>query len=369
MNNSLNKKLSYCFIEPSSSLHSQSFLNSLLWSASKLQQLRVSVLCPNQIISSLLLTRPSFNIYTFNLLSLLKIAWCSFRETSIIHFTKIESYLCQTIILSYLAFPLSKIVCTIHWLPVTRTSALNITDIKPFVHFIFLKILSWRIKFFIVHTEECFLHLKRLGIKSILASYPLDIEQLKLKANLQRPNSNHKLLDIQKKQVLFVGDIRLDKGIELVSKLTSYLPCYCELIVAGNNKSLPQKFNAYLKSLAYNSNQFIYKPGFVRDEELISLIGEADVILLPYNNLHRGASGILGLAALAETPVIASNNHNISEVVKKYSLGLVADLSVKSFSSALNSILNNDYYHSPDTSGFYRDHSPDIYLKAIINSI
>ena len=57
------------------------------------------------------------------------------------------------------------------------------------------------------------------------------------------------------------------------------------------------------------------------------------------------------------------------KVVKKYSLGLVADLSVKSFSDALHSILKNDYYHSPDTSAFYRDHSPDIYLKTIINSI
>ena len=369
MTNSLKKKVSYYFIESSISLHSKSFLQSLLWSASKLPQIKVNILCPRQILNDLILTRPSFQIHAFNLLSVLKNAWRSFGQVSVIHFTKIESFLCQTIILSYFAFPLSKIVCTIHWLPVTCTSVSNIAEIKAFVQYILLKVLSWRTEFFVVHTYECYSYLKSLGIKSILVGYPLDIDQIKLKDNLQPSTLGRQLAYNQCRQILFVGDIRIDKGIELVSEIIPNLHANWKLVVAGNNKKLPLKFNEYLKSLAHSYKQFSYRPGFIPDQELISLISKSDVILLPYNLSHRGASGILGLAALTETPVIASKNHNISEVVNKYSLGLVADLSIQSFSSALSSILGNDYRHSPDTSGFYKDHSPDLYIKAIIDSI
>ena len=268
-----------------------------------------------------------------------------------------------------MAFPLSKIVCTIHWLPVTRTSISGISDIKAFIQYILLKVLSWRTEFVVVHTEECFLHLKSLSIKSTLVGYPLDVDQIKLKDNLQQSTSRKHQIDNQCRQILFVGDIRIDKGIELVCELIPYLPIDWKLTVAGNTKALPRKLDGYLKTLAHSCNQFIYKPGFIPDEELISLICESDVILLPYNPSHRGASGILGLAALTETPVIGSKNHNISEIVNKYSLGLVADLSIQSFSIALRSILDYSYCHSPNTSQFYRDHSPDIYLKTIINSI
>ena len=321
------------------------------------------------MLNILHLKGPSPKIYAFSLLSVLKIAWHSFRRVSIIHFANIQCFLCQTVILSYLTYPFSKIVCTIHWLPLTHTSVSSFSDIKGFINYIFLKVLSWRVKFFVVHTEECYLHLKGLGIRSILVGYPLDVVQVRLKENLQRYISSSKLLDKKTRHILFVGDIRLDKGIELVCELIPDLPIDWKLTVAGNTKTLPRRFDEYLKALAHNSNQLTYKPGFVPDQELISMISESDVILLPYNLSHRGASGILGLAAITETPVIVSNNHNISKVVKKYSLGLVADLSVKSFLDALHSILKNDYYHSPDTAGFYRDHSPDIYLKTIINSI
>ena len=267
------------------------------------------------------------------------------------------------------SFPLSKIICTIHWLPITKTSVSSISDIKGFIQYILLKMLSWKIQFFVVHTEECYSYFMRLGIKSILVGYPLDVDQIKLKDNLQQTSLYKKRVENQERKILFVGDIRFDKGIKLVSELIPYLPIDWNITVAGNTKTLPRKFDGYLKSLAHSCNQFIYKPGFIPDEELISLISESDVILLPYNLSHRGASGILGLAALTETPVIASKNHNISEIVNKYSLGLVADLSIQSFSIALKSILDYSYCHSPNTSQFYRDHSPDIYLKTIINSI
>ena len=75
--------------------------------------------------------------------------------------------------------------------------------------------------------------------------------------------------------------------------------------------------------------------GYVSDSELDRSIQEADIVLLPYQRAEA-SSGILGRAALYETPVLGPDSGLIGDLIQEYGLGSVCDTrSPVSLASAL----------------------------------
>lgn len=83
-------------------------------------------------------------------------------------------------------------------------------------------------------------------------------------------------------------------------------------------------FLAQVENLKAGSYQMIVRDEFVSNEEMESSFAQADVILR-MNIRFFGSSGIIGVAAQHNKPVIASNSGVMAEIVEKYHLGMLVN--------------------------------------------
>lgn len=79
-----------------------------------------------------------------------------------------------------------------------------------------------------------------------------------------------------------------------------------------------------LKQLKTGSFRMITRDEFISDEEMESTFHQSDVILRMNVNFF-GSSGVVGIAARHDKPVIVSDTGVMAELVKKYRLGDVVD--------------------------------------------
>lgn len=79
-----------------------------------------------------------------------------------------------------------------------------------------------------------------------------------------------------------------------------------------------------LKQLKTGPFRMITRDEFISDEEMESTFHQSDVILRMNVNFF-GSSGVVGIAARHDKPVIVSDNGVMAELVKKYRLGDVVD--------------------------------------------
>ncbi|NNF58368.1 MAG: glycosyltransferase [Rhodothermaceae bacterium] len=70
--------------------------------------------------------------------------------------------------------------------------------------------------------------------------------------------------------------------------------------------------------------QLILREGFVPDEEIQSLLGAADLVLVPYQR-HVGSSGVLVRAAAVGTPILSQDYGLMGEQTRVLHLGQAAD--------------------------------------------
>ena len=68
----------------------------------------------------------------------------------------------------------------------------------------------------------------------------------------------------------------------------------------------------------------VYEPGFLPDGQLKSLIDQCTAIVIPYKN-PEASSGILGHAASAGKPVIATGKGLLKELIEDHRLGLLVE--------------------------------------------
>ncbi len=83
-------------------------------------------------------------------------------------------------------------------------------------------------------------------------------------------------------------------------------------------------YEAELNRLKTGSFQLITRDEFVSDEEMESTFRQSDVILRMNVN-YFGSSGVVGIAARYNKPVIVSDTGVMAELVKKYALGETVD--------------------------------------------
>ncbi len=123
-------------------------------------------------------------------------------------------------------------------------------------------------------------------------------------------------LDQDKKYVLFFGQIKQVKGLDILIKAFGYCEINdCELIIAG--KPWKDDFNKYDELLEKvgvktNVNKIIR---FIEDEERDLLFKAVDLLVLPYREIYQ--SGVLLMAMSYGLPVLCSDLPANKEVINQ----------------------------------------------------
>jgi len=128
-------------------------------------------------------------------------------------------------------------------------------------------------------------------------------------------------LEIYGKYILFFGQIKNVKGLDILLEAMNTLPTDIKLIIAG--KPWKADFSKYDKLIEkYNLEKRIIKIiRFIEDEEREKLFFAADVNVLPYRIIYQ--SGVLLMAMSHGLPVIASNLPANKEIIDHGRNGLL----------------------------------------------
>lgn len=114
--------------------------------------------------------------------------------------------------------------------------------------------------------------------------------------------------------ILFFGNVRDYKGLD---DLVAAFPLVRQhvdatLVVAGTFFGTLERFQEQARSLGV-ADRIRFIPDYVPDEEVAGLFARSDVVALPYR--RAPGSGVLGQAAVAQRPVVATTVGSLPELV------------------------------------------------------
>jgi D-inositol-3-phosphate glycosyltransferase len=128
-------------------------------------------------------------------------------------------------------------------------------------------------------------------------------------------------LEINKKYILFFGQIKDVKGLDILLKALTTVDKDINLIIAG--KPWQSDFSKYDKLIKeYNlENRIVKMIRFIEDSEREKLFFASDVNVLPYKIIYQ--SGVLLMAMSHKLPVIASDLQPNKEIIQNMENGLL----------------------------------------------
>lgn len=157
--------------------------------------------------------------------------------------------------------------------------------------------------------------------------------------------------DTSKFKAVFFGSIRPYKNIDTLIKVFKDLPDNkAELLIAGNVKK--PEYKEYLIKLAENSPHIKLELKYINDDEIISLIQQSSIVILPYDNETTLNSGSIILACSAKRTFITSMIGTVSDFTDKslfysYSYKDEAEHIAKLKEQILNAY--HDYLENPNS--------------------
>ncbi|MDV6375361.1 glycosyltransferase [Deinococcus arenicola] len=167
--------------------------------------------------------------------------------------------------------------------------------------------------------------------------------------------------------LLAFGGTRHDKGGDLALEALALLPAHVHLLVVGPTRAFDAgALRQHGERLGIMDRLHLHLE-HVPDEAVEGYFLAADACLLPYRRNFAGQSGPLLIAASLGLPVLAADVGVLAETVQEYGLGALfapedpAALArcVSSFDAAI---------FAPDTARFQRDHTPQAFAEAVLNS-
>lgn len=153
-------------------------------------------------------------------------------------------------------------------------------------------------------------------------------------------------IDEQRPTIVFFGKIRAYKGVtDLIRAFAETAPLDAQLIIAG----LAVGEEADLVQAAASSDTRISLfLKLLSDEEIVTIVSAADVVVLPYKEVTNSGSAVLALSL--NRPVLAANKGSIRELADEVGSEWVIaydELTPQSLRSALDAATANDH-ESPD---------------------
>lgn len=113
--------------------------------------------------------------------------------------------------------------------------------------------------------------------------------------------------------------------------------------------------------------QVVLESRFVDDDEMESFIGQSDVISLIYVNFYS-SSGVIGLAARHNKPIIATKYGVVGDQTREYQLGLTVDgHKPEEIKEAFQYFLNNSTVEYPlRAKQFGEDHTAEAFIRTLL---
>jgi len=176
-----------------------------------------------------------------------------------------------------------------------------------------------------------------------------------------------------RRQLLFVGQARAEKGAEVLVSALEWLPDDIQLAFVGLQD---QRQRALLESRPAG-HRVTWIDRFVSDTDLAGELRNADLVVLPYLSgfgLHGGASGVLLTTLAHGRPVVTTSTlepqlppeHKGAVVVEPGNAHALADGILSGFAGL------EELRHQAELEGptFVREqHSFDGYLRGLLNSV
>ena len=123
--------------------------------------------------------------------------------------------------------------------------------------------------------------------------------------------------------LLFFGLIRAYKGLDTLIRALPAVACEVadvRLVVAGDPVDDVQPLRRLAAELGV-ANRIEWRLRFVHEDELVALMDEAAVVVLPYRELD--SSGVLATALGFGRPVVVSDVGSLGDIVRDFECGIV----------------------------------------------
>lgn len=123
----------------------------------------------------------------------------------------------------------------------------------------------------------------------------------------------HLKLDVSKKYILFFGQIKKDKGLDILLNALKDVNQNIHLIIAGKNTD--SDFLLYRKLIKNNGieDRVMVKNYFISNTEMKNLFSCSSAIILPYKKIYQSAVILMSMSL--NLPVIASDLKPINELI------------------------------------------------------
>ena len=157
-----------------------------------------------------------------------------------------------------------------------------------------------------VISKEAHEYYTKLGFKTIQIPNAINLENL--------PQDEDRRF---KKQIIFVGRLSKEKGIETIMEISKKLPNDINLLIVGSGPE-----SGKIKKLSETLDNIHYL-GYQTHENSIKLIRGSDVLIQP--SLHEGISTTLLEAMACKVPIIATNVGGNKELIKHGKTGMLIE--------------------------------------------
>ncbi|CAH0995635.1 hypothetical protein EMA8858_01759 [Emticicia aquatica] len=112
--------------------------------------------------------------------------------------------------------------------------------------------------------------------------------------------------------------------------------------------------------------QIALESRFVDDDEMEAFVGQSDIISVVYINFFS-SSGVIGLAARHNKPVLATKFGVVGDLTRKYELGLAVDgFNTSEMKDAMQDLLENKNGYPKRATDFVENHSSDSFIKTLL---
>lgn len=221
-----------------------------------------------------------------------------------IHFFTLDFILLPVLILNF--FFKMQTTATLHWYPNNKLKGkllrlvIRCSLMKLVVHGEYIKMQVAQL------TDNKYID------KIISIDYPSLTDKIIRKDNNINKQNDEKVL-------LYFGEMRYDKGIDILISSLKHIKNNYKLIIAGRPMYFTEE---YLTDLLHDFTNVTPYLGFVPDDIAEEYFTLADIVVLPYRKIFNGQSGPLTDGVKHNCLIIAPNIGQIGYTVEKYLLGV-----------------------------------------------
>tara|TARA_Y100000815_G_scaffold275735_1_gene316594 strand:+ start:15785 stop:16969 length:1185 start_codon:yes stop_codon:yes gene_type:complete len=179
-------------------------------------------------------------------------------------------------------------------------------------------------------------------------------------------------IDPDRKIILHIGSLGNRKSspetVQAATKIKASLQDKIALLLVGmatvpaERKLLKSTITV---STASSKAQIVWDEQFVPSDVMKSLFDQCDAVLIPYKNVEA-SSGILGHAAFAKKPVVATGSGLLKELVEQYNLGVLLQAPTASgIATGIERVITEPPLHS-QADKFIKQHSPHNFAAMVL---